>query len=128
MTVGLLVIAHDKTGSTLIDTAVSLVGTCPLKVESLEIYKDSNADDAVNKALELVKLLDEGDGVLVLTDLYGSTPSNITSKLKNINNLIIISGVNLPMLMRSFNYHSLNLSELSEKALDGGRNGILICN
>ena len=127
MTVGLLVIAHDKIGTSLVDTAIATVGSCPLKVESLEVFKDSNADDVLDKAQKLVNTLNDGDGVLILTDLYGSTPCNITTKLKTDNNLIIITGLNLPMLMRTFNYHSLNIAELAEKALDGGKNGILIC-
>ncbi len=128
MTAGLLVIAHDKIGTSLVDTAIATIGSCPLKVKSLEVYKDSNTDDTLNKAKELVNELDDGDGVLILTDLYGSTPCNVATKIKTDNNFIVVAGLNLPMLMRTFNYYSLNLAMLSDKALDGGKNGILICN
>ena len=127
MTVGLLVIAHDKIGTSLVDTAIATVGSCPLKVKSLEVFKDSSAEDIYVKAQALVSELDESDGVLILTDLYGSTPCNIATKLKTDDNLIIVAGLNLPMLIRTFNYHSLGLAELSDKALNGGKNGILIC-
>jgi PTS system ascorbate-specific IIA component len=122
MTAGLLVIAHDKIGTSLVDTAIATIGSCPLKVKSLEVYKDSNTDDTLNKAKELVNELDDGDGVLILTDLYGSTPCNVATKIKTDNNFIVVAGLNLPMLMRTFN------AMLSDKALDGGKNGILICN
>lgn len=128
MTVGLLVIAHDKIGSSIIDTALALIGTKPLQIESLELFNDSDLDSCVQSAYQLAEKLDQGDGVLVLTDLYGSTPYNVTKKLDVKNNLKIISGLNLPMLIRAFNYPALSLSEMTEKVLDGGKNGILACN
>ena len=68
-----------------------------------------------------------GDGVLVLTDLYGSTPSNIACKLRRHGHVRVVSGVNLPMLIRVLNYPDLDLDSLKEKALSGGRDGVLSC-
>ncbi|NOX42617.1 MAG: PTS fructose transporter subunit IIA [Gammaproteobacteria bacterium] len=128
MTIGLLIIAHDKIGTAIKNTAISLVGSCPLPIESLELCGDCDTEESLETAQNLVNTLNQGDGVLILTDLFGSTPYNITAKLSSNENVIIISGLNLPMLIRALNYPSLPLSEIAEKVLDGGRNGILICN
>ncbi|OZB83772.1 MAG: PTS fructose transporter subunit IIA, partial [Halothiobacillus sp. 13-55-253] len=69
--------------------------------------------------------LDQGDGVLVLTDMYGSTPSNIAHRLKEKNRVHVISGVNLPMVVRAMNYPQLNLADMTERVASGGREGII---
>ena len=70
--------------------------------------------------------LDEGDGVLVLTDAYGSTPSNIACRLGARRQVAVVTGLNLPMLLRVLNYPALPLDELKEKAVSGGRDGVLL--
>jgi PTS system ascorbate-specific IIA component len=71
--------------------------------------------------------LDDGDGVLVLTDLFGSTPSNISVRLLSRGNIEVVSGVNLSMLIRVMNYPELSLPILVTKALTGGHDGINLC-
>lgn len=127
MTVGLLIIAHDKIGTSIKNTAISLVGKCPLTIESLEFFQDCDTEVSLEVAQNLVNKLDQGDGVLILTDLFGSTPYNITAKLGSNENVAIISGLNLPMLIRAMNYPAFALAEMTEKVLDGGKNGILLC-
>jgi PTS system ascorbate-specific IIA component len=65
--------------------------------------------------------------VLVLTDMYGSTPSNIASRLVRERGWRLIAGVNLPMLIRVLNYSGLGIHELISKALSGGHDGIMLC-
>jgi mannose PTS system EIIA component len=73
-------------------------------------------------------ILDEGDGVLVLTDLYGSTPANLAVALgQRREHVRVLAGVNLPMLVRALSYAVLDLDQLVDKALDGGRDGVLRC-
>ena len=62
----------------------------------------------------------------VLTDMYGSTPSNIACRLTGTHTKVV-AGINLPMLIRVLNYPRLTLTELAEKALSGGRDGIMYC-
>ncbi|VAW87539.1 PTS system, mannose/fructose/sorbose family, IIA component, partial [hydrothermal vent metagenome] len=64
-------------------------------------------------------------GILVLTDMYGSTPSNIANLLLDDERIKTIAGLNLPMLIRLFNYPRLSRDKLLEKAVDGGREGVL---
>jgi len=127
MTVALLVIAHDKIGTTMKNTAISLVGKCPLTIESLELFRDCDTEASLISAQKIVTKINQGDGVLVLTDLFGSTPYNITAKLGTNKDVTIISGLNLPMLIRAMNYPGLSLAEMTDKVLEGGKSGIVLC-
>ena len=71
--------------------------------------------------------IDQGDGTLILTDMYGSTPSNIACGASERHDIRIISGLNLPMLIRVLNYPHLNLNELEQKAITGGQDGVISC-
>lgn len=126
MKVGLLIITHGDVGSSLLDTAVSVLGTCPLQTKTLGIPMSGDPDNQLDRARSYLDILDQGNGVLILTDLYGSTPSNIACKLKK-DNVAIVAGINLPMLLKVLNYPELDLCDLVNKALSGGRDGVLSC-
>lgn len=126
MSVGLLIIAHNQVGEALLEAASDIFKPSALLVKVLPVYPRSNFDGLVNKSSQYLQELDTGHGVLVLTDLFGSTPSNIASKLVSETiNSAVISGVNLPMLIRIFNYSQLELKELAVVAYQGGCNGIV---
>lgn len=127
MSVGLLIITHNRIGEDLLNTATSMLGICPLQTAALAISQTCNPEHLLDDARGYCKTLDQGDGVLVLTDMYGSTPSNIANRLNGDTQVQIVAGVNLPMLVRVMNYPSLNLHELVNKALSGGHDGILLC-
>lgn len=124
MSVGLLIITHNTIGSALLETATKMLGVCPLHAETLEITEAMERDLLLGQARAMAAALDSGDGVLVLTDLYGSTPANIARALAG-ERVRVLAGVNLPMLVRVLNYASLPLAELVDKGLSGGRDGIL---
>jgi PTS system ascorbate-specific IIA component len=126
MKTGLLLITHGNIGRDMLDTVTEILGSCPLHAEALAIPADSNPDTLFETASLLCTKLDQGGGVLVLTDLYGSTPSNIAMRLLDRHDLCVISGVNIPMLIRTLNYPEMNLDALCEKALNGGRDGVII--
>ena len=127
MTVNILIISHDRVGNALLDAAVNTLGFCPLTAEILPIHANCDPEKMIVMAQEKINRLDQGEGVLILTDIYGSTPSNISCALTQENNVRVVSGVNLPMLIRVLNYPKLSLDELVEKALSGGREGIMDC-
>ncbi|MEM7400741.1 MAG: PTS fructose transporter subunit IIA [Pseudomonadota bacterium] len=130
MTVSILTITHGKMGHELLATAKSMLGdSLPLSCKALSVSVSCKPEDVLDEAIEICKKIDEGDGVLVLTDIYGSTPSNICNKIKSACNLQIhvIAGLNLPMLIRVLNYPKLSLDELIEKALSGAHDGIIDC-
>lgn len=127
MSVGLLLITHDRLGEQLLQTATTMLGLCPLNAESIAVRGDGDPDAVIETAGQILARLDEGDGVLLLTDIYGSTPSNIAMRLLDSRRATLVAGVNLPMLIRVLNYPRLSLDELAQKALSGGRDGVLLC-
>ncbi len=127
MSVGLLIITHDGIGAELLAAATRMLGCCPLRAEALAIGNGDDPQRMGARARRWAKALDVGDGVLVLTDLFGSTPANIAAGLCDHGRTRILSGVNLPMLVRVLNYSELSLDAIVVKALSGARDGVLEC-
>ncbi|MEE9492101.1 MAG: PTS sugar transporter subunit IIA [Gammaproteobacteria bacterium] len=127
MNVGILIITHGNIGAILLQTAIHVLGMCPLSTKTLSAPPDCNSDKVFNDAILATEELDSGDGVLILTDMYGATPSNIACRLVNSQDIRIVSGINLPMLIRALNYPNLSLDKLTEKAVSGGRDGVQTC-
>jgi PTS system ascorbate-specific IIA component len=128
VSVGVLLITHGEIGTALLQTAIDVLGVCPLSTCVLAAPAGCDPDKIIVEARRAVGDLDSGDGVLVLTDLYGSTPSNIACKLPGSSKVRVVSGLNLPMLIRILNYPDLDLDGLLHKAVTGGRDGVLTCN
>jgi PTS system ascorbate-specific IIA component len=126
MSVGLLIISHDGIGPVMLGTALYMLGGSALKIRLLTASGGSDPDELCAEAREQMKSLDDGDGILVIADLYGSTPSNIAQKLAAHGNVRSITGLNLSMLVRILNYPQLDLAQLTEKALSGGKDGIAL--
>jgi mannose PTS system EIIA component len=126
MSVGLLIITHNEIGGCLLAAATRMLGRCPLRAETLAVNEESQRDNLIRQARGIAAELDSGDGVLVLTDLFGSTPANIAMALQ-ADSVRVITGVNLPMLVRVLNYAALTLPEIADKGLSGGRDGVVLC-
>ncbi|MEW6445361.1 MAG: PTS sugar transporter subunit IIA [Pseudomonadota bacterium] len=124
---GVLIIAHNHLGRQLLETATDMLNRSQPQVRCLDVMQDDDPVDLLARARRLLGEIDQsGSGALVLTDMYGSTPSNIAHRLGDQGHPVrVISGVNLPMLVRALNYADLPLDELAQKALSGGRDGIL---
>jgi PTS system mannose-specific IIA component len=127
MSVGLLLITHNGVGTTLLAAVTRMLGRCPLRARALAVRQESDCDRLRMVAMDWVAALDDGDGVLVLTDLFGSTPANIAASLQVRAGVRTLSGVNMPMLVRVLNYPDLPLDALAEKAFGGGRDGVMNC-
>lgn len=125
MSVGLLIISHDGIGSSLLGTAMQMITECPLAVKLLTVERDSEPDEMLEHTRLLLEELDSGEGVLILTDLYGSTPCNVAMACAVHENVNAVSGLNLSMLIRIMNYFDLDLSELTNKAISGGQEGVV---
>jgi PTS system mannose-specific IIA component len=127
MTVGVLLVAHGDMGQELIRVARSLLGELPLPAAAVSMPNDCDDGAAMSRARALIDQLDSGAGVLVMTDLYGATPSNICGRLGHLGeHTRRVSGLNLPMLLRVMNYPQQALPDLAQTALSGGRNGIVL--
>ncbi|MBK5936699.1 PTS sugar transporter subunit IIA [Halorhodospira halophila] len=125
MRVGLLIVAHRHIGSEILATASRTLGICPLQTESLEVFNEDERNELLERAGALITRLDQGAGVLILSDAYGSTPSNVAVAAGTDRRCRVVTGLNLPMLLRVFNYPGRSLDELAESAAAGGRAGII---
>ena len=126
MSVGLLIVTHNRVGEEMLATARSILGICPLKTACVAVSQGDDPVTVTAGAERTVRDLDDGQGVLILTDAFGSTPSNIAVELGAAAGTAVVSGLNLPMLLRVLNYPELDLQRLQEKALSGGRDGVLL--
>jgi len=125
MSISVLIISHEEIGNALVQTATKTFHELPLPTTVVNVESNADPDVLLPKLQRLIKNIGETDGILILTDLHGSTPSNIATALQKEGNVRMICGLNLPMLMKVMNYPDLSLDELAEKAISGGREGII---
>lgn len=125
MAVGILLITHPGIGSALVDVATRILRQLPLKTEAFELAFDVDVSLALPQASAALRRVDAGEGVLVLTDLYGGSPSNLAAQVARLGTPVRrVSSLNLPMLLRVMNYADLPLDELPAIAAAGARNGV----
>ncbi|HEC06807.1 MAG TPA: PTS fructose transporter subunit IIA [Thiolapillus brandeum] len=126
MSIGVLLVTHPGIGKALLNNASELIGACPLQVRCMDIPLQCDTAQLQQTVLENARKLDDGSGVLILTDAFGATPSNIACQLTREMLANVVSGLNLPMLIRVFNYASDDLQALTHKAAEGGIRGIQV--
>lgn len=128
MSVGILLVTHSGIGSALVALASGMLrGNLPLKLEAFEVPFDADPDAILPQASAAMRRVDGGDGVLILTDLYGASPSNLAAQLSRLGTPSRrVSALNLPMLLRVMNYAELELDELPAVASAGARNGVIL--
>ena len=126
MSVSILLICHREIGSAFVHTAQNTYGgKLPLPISTVEVQPDTDPDTLIPELKRLAKELDQGDGVLVLTDLFGATPCNIARALMDIGHIHLVAGLNLPMLLQVMNYPDRSLDELAKTAMEAGHGGIV---
>ena len=126
MAVGVLLITHPGIGPSLLAVATALLRTLPLRAEAFEVPFDGDPESLLPQASAVLRRGDDGDGGLVLTDVYGATPSNLAARVSRLGTPVRrVSALNLPMLLRVMNYAELGLDELPAVAAAGARNGVL---
>ncbi len=123
--IGILIVAHGTLGESLIHCASHVMGKRPLYLRQLGVTIHDDPDALLPQGRDLIRFLDQGEGVLVLTDVYGATPSNIACRLLSPGKIEGISGVNLPMLIRALTYRDQPMPEMITKAIAGSREGII---
>ncbi len=123
--IGILIISHGTLGESLIHCASHMLNKRPPRLRQIGVAAQDDPVLLAPQARKVVKELDEGDGVLVLTDMYGGSPSNIAAKLVIPGKVEAIAGVSLPMLIRALTYRDKSLSVMTTKAISGGCEGVL---
>ncbi len=122
---GILVVAHNALGESLVNCVEHVLGKVPDGLKVLSVYADDDPQQKLAEGLALIKQLDRGNGVLILADIYGATPSNLARQLCREEHIMGVAGVNLPMLLRVVCHPNKNMPELAQIALDGGRECIV---
>lgn len=127
MSIGILLITHPGIGTAMLHSAKRIIQGCPLEVMCLDVPVDANLDRVGEATGKLITQLDRGNGVLILTDLFGATPNNIARHFAERGRVAVLAGLNLPMLVRVFNYPDADLKTLCDTAVAGGARGVHEC-
>lgn len=128
MNVALLIVTHNQIGQELIATARSILGNNTLPIRSISIPAELDPGELggyADQIRDAITDLNARHKVLVLTDIYGATPNNLARYFANDLNAEIVSGVNLPMLLRTLNYCTQDLDQLVITAIEGAKKGIV---
>lgn len=121
--VGILLLTHEPLGNAFVQAATHVFRARPERMEAIDVRPDQDTAEVNRLACEAITRLDDGSGVLVLTDVMGGTPSNCTRGLCNPGHIEVIAGISLPMLLRALTYRSDTLDVVVEMALAGGQGG-----
>ena len=128
MNVGLLIIAHNRIGEELIATASAILGNKIPPVQSISIPAELDPADLgryADQIRDTIVDMNAHKSVLIMTDIYGATPNNLARYFANDLNAEVVSGINLPMLLRVLNYCGEDLNHLVIKAIEGAQKGIV---
>ena len=127
MACGILLVTHPGIGAAMLSTASLLLRQLPLKTEAFDVPLDADLDPSLPLASAALRRVDGGEGVLVLTDLYGASPSNLAAQLSRLGTPVRrVSALSLPMLLRVMNYAEQGLDQLPATAAAGTRNGAIV--
>ncbi len=122
--IGVLIIAHGNFGDALIQCVTHVLGKKPDAIAALPVAGDQSPRDLLPCAQRMIDALDQGDGVLVLTDLFGATPANLACKLLVPGRVEGVSGVNVPALVRAITYRNRDMETLLKRVVSGGCEGV----
>jgi PTS system mannose-specific IIA component len=127
--IGVLIVAHAPLAGALAKAASHVYACAPERAEErlrvMDIEADADVAAEVARARAAIAEIDQGDGVIVLTDAFGATPGNIATQLAQAGKVSVIAGVNLPMLLRTLCYRDGTLAATVDKALAGGTQGVM---
>ncbi|KAF1718521.1 PTS fructose IIA subunit family protein [Pseudoxanthomonas yeongjuensis] len=127
MACGILLVTHPGIGASILAIATALMRQLPLQAEAFEVPLDADLETLLPQASSALRRVDSGAGVLVLTDLYGASPSNLAGQLARLGTPVRrVSALSLPMLLRVMNYPEQELDQLPATAAAGTRNGAII--
>jgi PTS system mannose-specific IIA component len=123
--IGIVIVTHSHLGDALIDAAEFIIGTRPDNMVSVSINLNENVDKLREKIAQGIKKVDQKKGVLILTDMFGGTPSNLSYSFLEEGRVEVISGVNLPILIKALNtQEKIELGEFAESLEAFGKKSI----
>jgi PTS system mannose-specific IIA component len=122
--VGVLIVSYGSLAEALISSVQSLVGKIE-KVKGISIWPRDNPKEVKDRIQEKMVEVDEGDGVLILTDMPRGTPANLNLSSLERNRMEVVTGVNMPMLLTLWSYRRRPLDEISRLLKNSGRQSII---
>ena len=123
--IGILLVTHGTYGEALIQNVCHVLNKRPSRIAQLGVTAQDDPLDLLPLAKLLLNEVDGGEGVLVMTDIYGASPSNLAMKLLEPGRVEGVAGVNLPMLLRAITYREKGMETMLAKAVSGGRDGVM---
>lgn len=124
MSAALLLVSHKGIASNLLATAASIINDMPGNMAYIEIPMDASVDTMKQNIQKKIDEFNPDQDILILTDIYGGTPSNIASCFVTNKHTRLVSGLNLAMIIKAINYRDLPLAELVDKIIVGGHQSI----
>jgi PTS system mannose-specific IIA component len=121
--VGILLLTHAPLGQAFIAAVAHVFRGPTERFEAIDVAADEDTHPVNQRAKEAIERLDDGDGVLVITDIKGGTPANCCGSLAIAGHVEVIAGISLPMLLRAITYRRDTLDVVVEMALAGAQNG-----
>jgi PTS system mannose-specific IIA component len=123
--IGIVIVTHCQLGDALIGAAEFIIGSRPESLESISIDLNENAEKLRDKISQGIKKVKGPDGVLILTDMFGGTPSNLSYSFLEEGRIEVLSGVNLPVLIQAVNRREkMKLDELATDLESFGKKSI----
>jgi PTS system mannose-specific IIA component len=123
--IGLIILGQKDIAEGLIKAVEHTFGSRPPAIEAAGVDYSQPSEQIAPLVERLVHRVDQGEGVLILADVFGTTHTNIARRQLERGRVELISGVNLPMVLRALTYRHLKIDELVDRALAGGFNGII---
>jgi PTS system mannose-specific IIA component len=123
--IGIVLVTHGTLAASLIETAEFILGAKPEGVVSVSINVKENVDEFHTKISSAIKKVDKKQGILILTDMFGGTPSNISYSFLDDGKVEVISGVNLPLLIRAVGMQNeTDLNKAAKTLVASGKQSI----
>ncbi len=123
--IGLLILAHNDLALALVDAAAHTFGAMPPQLAAVGVTYRQTPEQIQALLEQHLARIDQGQGALIMADVYGATHTNVACTLLERGRIELITGVNLPMLLKALNYRDLPMDDLIDKALSGGCGGIV---
>ncbi|MFM8556025.1 MAG: PTS sugar transporter subunit IIA [Betaproteobacteria bacterium] len=122
--IGILLVSHEPLGTALLNCTRHIFGRLPIQLAALDVIPDEDPDVALNAARELLARINDGSGVIVLTDVFGATPSRIATQLAERDRVVVVAGVNLPLLIKALGNRRGPVDELIDTLIESGQRAI----
>ncbi len=123
--VGIIIVGHGDYGAVTLRTAEGILGALT-DCASISVDVTQEVSEIVQRLEDAASRLDKGSGVIILTDMFGGTPTNLSLALLAKHKVEVVTGVNLPMVLKVFTSRTCELEELAALAGEAGKNGIVV--